>query len=72
MNPLQPTQTDPIGVSVKQAAVLTSLSHWFIRDEVNAGRIPARRVGSRIVIDYDGLRAWVKSQPFVAPDEAAS
>ena len=58
-------------MSVKQAAALTSLSHWFIRDEVNAGRIPARQIGKRVVIDYDGLLAWFQSQQPVT-EEAAS
>ena len=70
MNPHHPTPTHAIGVSVKQAAVLTSLSEKIIRDEVNAGRIPARRIGTRIAIDYDGLDAWYRSHPPVVEQSA--
>jgi len=66
MTPHEPTPTAPIGVSVKQAASITSLSQWTIRNEVSAGRIPARQIGSRVVIDYAGLVAWIESHPVAA------
>jgi excisionase family DNA binding protein len=50
-------------VSVKDAARLTSMSEKVVRDEVNAGRIPAVRYGTRIVIDYAGLIDWFRSHP---------
>ena len=65
MNPHQPTPIPPIGVSVKEAAQATSLGEKIIRDEVNAGHIPAIRKGTRIVIDYAGLVAWFQSHPAV-------
>lgn len=63
MNPHQPT---PIGLSVRDAALLTSLGEKEIRDAVNAGEIKAFRRGTRIIIDYDALVGWVRSHPPVA------
>lgn len=59
-----------IGVSVKQASALTSVSEKIIRDEVNAGRIPARRIGTRIGIDYRGLVDWFHGHPPVVEQDA--
>lgn len=55
----------PIGLSVKQAAALTSFGEKEIRDAVNAGDIPAIRNGRRIAIDYQGLVDWFRSKPRV-------
>lgn len=60
MNHPNPT---PIGLSVRSAAELSSLSEWEIRDAINKGEIPAVRRGRRIVIDYAGFEAWLRSQP---------
>lgn len=70
MTPHNPTPTHAIGVSVRQASSLTSVSEKIIRDEVNAGNIPARRVGTRIVIDHQGLTDWFRSHPFVVEPSA--
>ena len=73
MNPHQSTPNAQIGVSPKDAALLTSISEKLIRDAINEGHIPARRVGTRIAIDYDGLVAWFRSHPpVVEPDAKAS
>ena len=58
MSPHQSAPTPTIGVSVKQAVDLTSISDKEIRDAINRGDIPARRIGRRIAIDYAGLVAW--------------
>jgi len=63
MNPHHPTPTPAIGVSVKEASRITSVSEKIVRDEVNAGRIPAVRMGTRILIDYEGLVGWFRSHP---------
>ena len=68
MNPHQPT---PIGLSVKDAAALTSIGEKDIRDSVNRGDIPAYRRGTRIVIDYQGLVDWFRSHTPVV-DRSAS
>lgn len=68
MNPHQPT---PIGLSVRDAAALTSFGEKEIRDAVNKGEIPAFRRGTRIVIDHEGLVAWLRSHPPVFVSESA-
>ena len=70
MNPHHSTPTPTIGVSVKEASRITSVSEKIIRDEVNAGRIPARRIGTRIGIDYAGLVAWFQAHPPVVDKTA--
>lgn len=57
-------------MSVKEAAALTSIGEKDIRDEVNAGNIPAFRRGTRIVIDYLGLVQWLRSHPPVVDKSA--
>ena len=48
---------------MKEASRITSVSEKIVRDEVNAGRIPAVRMGTRILIDYEGLVGWFRSHP---------
>ena len=60
MNPPNPT---PISVSVADAAKLTSLSEWEIREAVNSRQIAARRKGRRILIDYAALIDWYRALP---------
>lgn len=64
MTPHHPTPPQ-IALSPRDAALLTSVSEKVIRDEVNAGKIPARRIGTRIAIDYQGLIEWFRSHPAV-------
>lgn len=56
----------PLSLSVRDAAALTSLSEYEIRELVNAGTIAARRRGRRVLIDYSALVAWFRSLPEVA------
>jgi len=70
MNLDHSTPTGPIGVSVKEAARLTSLGDKVIRDAVNSGHIPAVRIGTRIAIDYAGLVAWFGSHSPVVDKSA--
>jgi excisionase family DNA binding protein len=60
----------PLSLSVRDAALLTSLSEYEIRALVNAGTIPARRSGRRILIDYAGLQSYIKSLPAVVDQSA--
>ena len=55
----------PVSLSVRDAALMTSLSEYDIRQRVNSGEIPARRVGKRILIDHAALVAWYQAQPAV-------
>jgi len=60
MNQSNPT---PISIGVDEAARLTSLSTFQIRDLVNDRTIPARKQGTRVLIDYRGLIEWFESLP---------
>ena len=68
MNPTNPT---PIGLSVRDAATLTSLSEWEIREAIANEEIPVRRRGRRIMIDHDALVAWYESHPLVTKGASA-
>ena len=51
----------PLSTSVRDAAALTSLSEYEIRNAINKGDLPARKVGRRLVILTDDLRAWLEA-----------
>jgi hypothetical protein len=70
MHPHHSTPTPTIGVSVKEAVRITSISDKELRDAVNRGDIPARRIGRRIAIDYAGLVAWFNSHDPVVDKSA--
>ena len=53
----------PLSVSVRDAAAMTSLSEYEIRNAVNKGELPAVRRGRRIVIFPADLTTWLKSLP---------
>ena len=58
-----PTQQhpSPLSVSVADAAAMTSLSQYIIRDAINRGHLPALRIGPvRIAILTADLEAWLK------------
>ena len=51
----------PLSTSVRDVAALTSLSEYEIRNAINKGDLPARKVGRRLVILTDDLRAWLEA-----------
>lgn len=61
----------PLSLSVRDAALVTSLSEYEIRELVNAGTLPARRRGRRILIDYAALQEWYRSLPTVVEPSAS-
>jgi excisionase family DNA binding protein len=61
----------PLTLSVRDAALATSLSEYEIRDLVNRGTIPARRNGRRILIDFNGLQTYIRSLPLVVEQDAS-
>lgn len=62
---MSPHNSPQVSLSVRDAALLTSLSEWEMRNLVNSGVIPARRSGRRILIEYPALMAWFRSLPTV-------
>jgi excisionase family DNA binding protein len=58
-------------VSVRDAALATSLSEFEVRKLVNDGTLPARRNGRRVLIEYSGLEAYIRSLPLVVQSDAS-
>jgi len=50
---------EPILVDVDQATHLLSLSKSYIYREVKAGRIPHKKIGSRILFRVSELNTWI-------------
>ena len=51
---------EPLAVDCREAARLTSLSIHTIRLYVNTGKLPATRVGRRVVIPVENLQRLVR------------
>lgn len=68
---MNPPNSTPIGLSVRDAAALTSLSEWEIREAITKGEFPVRRRGRRIVIDRAVLIDWYESHPLTAKGATA-
>lgn len=69
MNQSQPI---PISIDVDEAARITSLSPFQVRNLINERTIPARKQGTRVLIDYAGLLAWFQSLPLAGKGEQES
>ena len=67
-----PKQTNhsQLSVSVDDAAAMLSLGRFKVYDLVNAGKIRARREGTRILIRIKDLEAYLDSLPLVVDDQA--
>lgn len=53
----------PIAVSVETAAIALGLGRTRTWDLVRAGRLPAKRVGNRVLVSVADLGAFIESQP---------
>ena len=53
-------QDDVLAVSVKRAAELCGLSKFTVAAKVRCGELPVIRVGRRVLIGLDDLRAWLQ------------
>jgi len=51
---------------VNDAAEAAHIGATKIRAEIASGRLPARRVGRRVLIAVEDLRSWIDSLPRVA------
>ena len=56
------TPETPRGLSLKQAAAYSGLALWSLRTLVWDGRLPAVKVGRRLLILRDTLDTFLKSQ----------
>lgn len=58
---------EKISVSVKEAAELSGLSTWKVYELLNTGEVEGRYVGSRRLVLYSSLRAFIEGLPQDAP-----
>lgn len=49
------TPAAPLAISVKEAAVRTSLSVWAVRQAIGKGEIPHVKIGGRILVPVAAL-----------------
>jgi hypothetical protein len=61
----------PLTVSVRDAALATSLSEYEIRELVNKGVLQARRSGRRVLVEWAALESHIRSLPPVVEPESA-
>ncbi len=56
---------DQLTVSIAKASELLCLSKSYLYRETRAGRIPAKKVGTRTLFTIDDLKAWIASQEYI-------
>jgi excisionase family DNA binding protein len=56
----------PMAYTVNQALAEANCGRTKFYEEVNAGRIKTRRLGRRVLILADDLKAWLESLPETA------
>ena len=54
--------TEPIAVTIAQAAAMLTLSERTVRSLVKSGELPHRRVGWRVLISAKALKAFIESE----------
>jgi excisionase family DNA binding protein len=54
---------EPLTVNVTEAARLSGLSEWTIRDLLNRGQVQSRRHGRRVLVVYASLAAYLDNLP---------
>ena len=55
-------RTEPIGISVGEAAELLGVSKPKVYELLKRDDFPACKLGGRVVISYDGLRDWMLNE----------
>ena len=62
-------QPQPIAITVQEAARATSLSRSLIWRAISSGDLEARKVGRRVVVETEALRAWLRRFPLAGRGE---
>jgi excisionase family DNA binding protein len=57
--------------NVDETALILGLGRTTVYEEINAGRLLARKIGRRTLILREDREAWLKSLPAIEPAEAA-
>lgn len=60
--------TDRPTLSVAETAELLGISRWLVQQAVHDGSLPSVRVGRRILIPTERLRAWLSGADRPEPD----
>ena len=58
-------EQQPLAVSIEDAAKASGLCRTKIYDDINSGRLRARKAGRRTVILVADLKAWLENMPTI-------
>jgi hypothetical protein len=61
----------PVSVSIEDAVKLSGIGRTTLFAAIKSGALIARKVGSRTIISYDDLRAFISALPVRKIGEAA-
>lgn len=50
-------------LSVKEAAEYARIGKWTVYTAIRSGKLPARQVGHRLLIDRNDLDTWIQGMP---------
>jgi excisionase family DNA binding protein len=64
---MQATQIDAVAVTIPEACRLSGLGRSKIYSEINTGRLPIRKAGSRTLIRVVDLKAYIDALPSGGP-----
>lgn len=53
---------EQMSVSIARASELVCISASYLYREVRTGRLPAKKVGSRIIVTIEDLKEWIAKQ----------
>ena len=56
------TSINPRLISVAEAAVYFSVSHWTIRDLIASGELPAVRIGRRLLLKKEDVDQFIEAR----------
>jgi excisionase family DNA binding protein len=62
----EPSMSNRISLSVDEAATAAGIGQTKLREEINAGRLIARKLGKRTLIAMTDLETWIANLPQVA------
>ena len=57
--PVPPIPEGALAVSTRQAAVLVSLSHRYVKELIATGKIRVRRIGRRVIVPMASIEEFL-------------
>ena len=67
----QPTALQNLAYTIEQAAKVASSSRGVLYAEIEKGRLPARKLGRRLLILHHELMAWLMGLPMAEMRKAS-